>query len=289
MRRLGVHTSIAGGLHLSLLRAKALGCNTLQIFSHNPRGWTVNRISEEEISLFKSLRSHLGISPVYIHSSYLINIASKDIGIRKKSLDLLVLEMERAHAIGADYVILHPGSASGQDIHVSMRKAIDGLYEVALRGRWKAGLLLENTAGEKGDISSTIGNLAEIMQGVKEPLIEGVCIDTCHTFAAGYNLSINKGVKEISQQIRNYIGCNKLKLIHLNDSKGSVGSCIDRHEHIGIGKIGTAGLRRFINHQSFRNVPLILETPKKSEADDYENLRKVKRMIKYVYHSVQVF
>lgn len=280
VRRLGVHTSIAGGLHLSLLRAQALGCNTVQIFSHNPRGWAVNPISEEEISLFKSLRSHLGISPVYIHSSYLINVTSMDMSIRKNSLDLLVLEMERADAIGADYVILHPGSASGQDIRISLRNAIDALHEVALRGRWRAGLLLENTAGEKGDISSTIGNLAEIVQGVKEPLIGGVCIDTCHAFAAGYNLSIGKGVKEISQQIREYIGHDRLKLIHLNDSKGTVGSCIDRHEHIGIGKIGTEGLRRFLNHQSFRNVPLILETPKKSEKDDYENLSKVRRMIK---------
>lgn len=279
MRRLGVHTSIAGGLHHSVLRANALGCNTLQIFSHNPRGWVVRPISEGEIYLFKSLRSKLDISPVYVHASYLINIASRDIDLRRRSIDLLVIEMERADAIGADYVILHPGSASGDDINVSMRRVIDALKEVAMRGQWKAGLLIENTAGEKGNVSSEILDLSKIINGVKGLLIGGACIDTCHAFAAGYNIRSYKGAKKISEEIRKYIGLDKLKLIHLNDSKGIAGSGIDRHEHIGLGKIGEAGLRRFINHTSFRNVPLILETPKKSESDDYENLRRVRRIL----------
>lgn len=282
MRRLGVHTSIAGGLHKSLERANTFGCNTVQIFSHNPRGWSVKSISEEDILMFKSLRLKFNISPVYVHTSYLINMASRDSMLRKKSIDMLVTEMDRADVIGADYVILHPGSASEDDKNIPRGRAINALNKVAMMGGWKAGLLLENTAGERGDISSTIMDLLEIMTGVKSSLVSGVCIDTCHAFAAGYNIRSDKGIQRISNEIRKYIGFDKLKLIHLNDSKGGIGSGIDRHEHIGSGKIGTAGLKRFINYPSFSGIPLILETPKKTESDDIENLRKVRRMLKSV-------
>ncbi len=279
MRRLGVHTSIAGGLHLSLERAKALGCNTVQIFSHNPRGWAVKTISEEDISMFKLLRQRFNISPLYIHTSYLTNMASRDNILRKKSIALFVIEMDRADAIDADYVILHAGSASGDEEHIARERAISALKEVALIGRWKAGLLIENTAGERGDISSTIVDLSEILAGVRT-LISGVCIDTCHAFAAGYEIRNDIGIQKISNEIKKYIGLDKVKLIHLNDSKCDVGSGIDRHEHIGLGKIGATGLRQFINFTSFKDVPLILETPKKKESDDTRNLRKVRRMIR---------
>jgi deoxyribonuclease-4 len=281
MRRIGVHTSIAGGLHLSLERASALGCNTLQIFSHNPRGWAVKPIFEEDASRFKSLRVHLSISPVYIHTSYLINMASRDKRLRRKSIEMLVIEMDRADAIGADYVVLHTGSSSWDDKTVSRKRAIDTLNEVANINRWKAGLLIENTAGERGDISSTFKDLSEIMTGTKGSLLSGLCIDTCHAFAAGYDLRCYKGIRRILDEIKRYIGLDKVKLIHLNDSKGDIGTGIDRHEHIGIGKIGSAGLRQFINFPPLKNIPLILETPKKSEYDDPRNLRTVKRMLGY--------
>jgi deoxyribonuclease IV len=279
MRRLGVHTSIADGIHLSLERANALGCDTLQIFSHNPRGWAVKTVSEEDVSIFKSLRIKFDISPVYIHASYLINMASGDRTLRKKSIALLVTEMDRADTTGADYVILHTGSASGDDENISRKRAIWALNEIARMGKWNAGLLIENTAGKRGDISSTIIDLSEIMTGVKWSLISGVCIDTCHAFAAGYNIRYNTGIQKISGEIGRYIGFDKLKLIHLNDSKGDVGSGIDRHEHIGLGKIGTKGLKQFINCQPLKDVPLILETPKKKESDDPGNLKKVRRML----------
>lgn len=278
-RRLGVHTSIAGGLHQGLLRSHALKCNTLQIFSHNPRGWAIRSISREESSLFRYLRLGFDISPVYIHTSYLINMASRDNDLRRRSIDLLAVEMDRADAIGADYVVLHPGSASGEEKDVSGRRTVDALNRVAMMGRWKAGLLIENTAGGKGDISSTIVDLSSIINEVKEALIVGVCIDTCHAFAAGYDIGSYDGVQRISDEIERYIGLGRLKLIHLNDSKGDLGSGIDRHEHIGLGKIGVKGLRQFINCPSFKDVPLILETPKKNDLDDYQNLRKVRRMI----------
>ncbi|MDH5202291.1 MAG: deoxyribonuclease IV [Nitrospirota bacterium] len=280
MRKLGVHTSIAGGLHRSVERAHALGCTTVQIFSHNPRGWAVKSISQEEAAIFKSMKTHFDVSPVYIHTSYLINMASRDSGLKKKSINLLVIEMDRADTMGADYVVLHPGSASGDDQYVSRSRAVNALNEVAAMGQWNAGLLIENTAGEKGDISSTIENLSDIINGVKESLIKGICIDTCHAFAAGYDIRNDKGIQNFSDKIEKYIGLDNVKLIHLNDSKGDIGSGVDRHEHIGIGQIGSKGLKIFICYSSFRNIPLILETPKKRESDDSHNLRKVRKMIR---------
>lgn len=280
LRRLGVHTSIAGGLHRSVERAHALGCNTLQMFSHNPRGWAVKCISQEEGSLFTSLRLHFDVSPVYIHTSYLINMASRDSDLKKKSIDMLIIEMDRADAIGADYVILHPGSASGDDGYVSRGRATNALNEVAAMGQWNAGLLIENTAGERGDISSTIENLSDIINGVKGSLIKGICFDTSHAFAAGYDIRDDKGIQKFSDNIEKYIDIDKLKLIHLNDSKGEIGSGVDRHEHIGLGKIGSKGLNQFIHYPTFRDIPLILETPKKKESDDSHNLRRVRKMIR---------
>lgn len=280
MRRIGVHTSIAGGLHKSHERARTLGCTTLQIFSHNPRGWAVKELSEKEVKLFRALRSQLDLSPVYIHTSYLINIATHDSLLRARSLALLITEMDRADTIGADYVILHTGSGRG-DLKVnSQKRAVKVLNEVAQHRTWKAKLLLENTAGERGDISSAIEDLALIMHDTKGNLIGGVCIDTCHLFAAGYDIRQKNVVKDIMKTFRKIIGPGQVKCIHLNDAKGSVGSHLDRHEHIGKGKIGTRGLQQFMNETSFRTIPLILETPKKNESDDPMNLKKVRRMMK---------
>ncbi|HZV47375.1 MAG TPA: deoxyribonuclease IV [Thermodesulfovibrionales bacterium] len=280
MRRLGVHTSIAGGLSLSLERAHALGCNTMQIFSHNPRGWTIKEIPEEESARFKTLRQRLDISPVYIHTSYLINMASKDSILRRKSIAMLREEMNRADALGADFVILHTGSASGDDDCLSRQRAIAAVNEVAQTGTWQAGLLIENTAGERGDISSKIPDLAEILNGVYGSLISGICFDTCHAFSAGYDMRDDEGIQKIVREIETHITMQKVKLIHLNDSKGERGSGIDRHEHIGIGKIGVAGLQQLIHSRPFCTVPVILETPKKQESDDPRNLRTVRKMLR---------
>ena len=196
-RRLGVHTSISGGLHLSLERANALGCNTLQIFSHSPRGWAVKEISHQDVSLFKSLRVEFDISPVYVHTSYLINIASGNELLKRKSIDLLATEMDRADEIGADYVVLHTGSASSDDKSASMKRAISALNEIAEMKNWKAGLLIENTAGERGDISSTIPEMSEILKGVKNSFVSGICLDTCHAFAAGYDIRTGAAYGEL--------------------------------------------------------------------------------------------
>jgi deoxyribonuclease IV len=280
MRRLGVHTSIAGGLSYSLKRAHELGCNTMQIFSHNPRGWATKEIPEDEIASFRKLRQKLDISPVYIHTSYLINMASKDGTLRKRSIAMLITEMDRADALGVDFVILHTGSASGDDDHLSRKRSIAALNEVAQAGMWKAGLLIENTAGKRGDISSQIPDLAEILDGVRGSLISGICFDTCHAFAAGYDMRDDRGIRMIADEIEAHIAMQYVKLIHLNDSKREKNSGVDRHEHIGLGKIGLTGLRQFITSIKFSIIPLILETPKQEESDDARNLRTVWKMLR---------
>jgi deoxyribonuclease-4 len=155
---------------------------------------------------------------------------------------------------------------------------MEALNEVSLSGKWKAGLLLENTAGERGDISSRVEDLAEIIMGVKGRSIAGICFDTCHAFAAGYNISEERGIGPLLKEIEEHIGFEKIRLIHLNDSKGDVGSGLDRHEHIGLGRIGEKGLGRFINQTPLADIPLILETPKKQDTDDPANLQKVRQM-----------
>jgi deoxyribonuclease-4 len=252
----------------------------MQIFSHNPRGWTIKEIPEEESARFKTLRQRLDISPVYIHTSYLINMASKDSILRRKSIAMLREEMNRADALGADFVILHTGSASGDDDCLSRQRAIAAVNEVAQTGTWQAGLLIENTAGERGDISSKITDLAEILNGVHGSLISGICFDTCHAFSAGYDMRDDQGIQMIVREIETHITMQKVKLIHLNDSKGERGSGIDRHEHIGLGKIGVAGLQQLIHSRPFCSVPVILETPKKQESDDPRNLRTVRKMLR---------
>lgn len=280
LRRLGVHTSIAGGLHLGLERALELGCNTMQIFSHNPRGWAVKRRQPEEISAFIEVRRKYDISPIFIHTSYLINLASGDSSLAAKSMDMVLHEMDMADSVGAEYVVLHTGSASGEDAGVARKRAIGCLTDIAKRGQWQAGLLLENTAGERGDITSRISEISEIMEKVPGELIAGICIDTCHAYSAGYDIGADAGIELLSDEINKYIGWEKISLLHLNDAKGPLGAGIDRHAHIGQGNIGLMGLRSFLAHPAFSDIPMVLETPKKSPDDDLKNLRMVRRLLR---------
>ncbi len=278
-RRIGVHTSIAGGLSMSLERARELGCNTMQIFSHNPRGWSLKRKGADEIEIFLNSRKKLDISPIYIHTSYLINLASADPALAQKSMDMVLQEMDIADSIGAEYVVLHTGSASGEDAGIARKRAIACLTAVEKTGEWEAGLLLENTAGERGDITSRIAEIAEIMEAVPGKLISGICIDTCHAFSAGYDIGKDEGIQLLLDEILQYIGKGKIRLLHLNDAKGGLGRGLDRHEHIGQGQIGISGFKNLLNHYLFSDIPLILETPKKSPDDDFNNLKTVRKLI----------
>ena len=280
MRRIGVHTSIAGGLRKSLERAVALGCNTMQIFSHNPRGWALPARRPDEIASFRAFRRNHTVSPVSIHASYLINLASREEGLRQKSLNMVIEEMNIADLIGAEYVVLHAGSASGDAEEIARERTISCLSEIAERGRWDAGLLLENTAGERGDITSKIAELADIVQSVSNDLIAGICLDSCHAFASGYDVASAEGISLMFREIDRFLGKAKIKLLHLNDSKGALGSRIDRHEQIGKGKIGFMGIENIVNFPDVRGLPLILETPRKDDEDDQKNLEAVRHLIK---------
>ncbi|MFN3739597.1 MAG: deoxyribonuclease IV [Thermodesulfovibrionales bacterium] len=278
MQRLGVHTSIAGGVHLSIERARALGANTLQIFSHSPRNWRRPEISYESVQRFKELRKIYEIEPVFVHSSYLINIASPDRNLRARSVKMLLWELEAAQILGADYLILHPGSSS-IDVAEGRKRAKRVLREISEKGRWKVRLLLENTAGERGDISSTVEDLAELLEA-SQGIAGGICFDTCHAFQAGYELRKPEGIEKLVDKIHRFIGEDAVKLIHLNDSKKPLGFGVDRHEHIGKGKIGDEGFRILLSNPAFSNLPVILETPKKTERDDVMNLRRVQRILR---------
>lgn len=270
IRRLGVHASVAGGLPRGLMRAYLLGCTTVQIFTHNPRSWAVRPIPREEIEEFRRSRKKLGITPVYAHASYLINMASTSEELRRKSIALLSVEMERADALGADHVVLHPGSARDDG---ATKRAVASLREVLEGKGHEAGLLVENTSGKAGDIASGIVDMARILDG-SGGVAAGVCIDTCHAFAAGYDISGAEGLDRLAREVEKYLGRESVKLIHLNDSKKEAGTGMDRHEHLGRGGIGGKSLGRFLNHPAFRAAPVILETPKESEADDAANIAR---------------
>jgi deoxyribonuclease-4 len=273
--RVGVHTSIAGGISKSVDRAASLNCTTLQIFSHNPRQWRKSSIRPEEAERFRILRQKYDISPVFIHVSYLINLASLSNDILRKSMDLLSYELDNADAVDAEYVVLHTGSAGGQEGHRARAGAAKAILKAVGSRQHRASVLLENTAGKKGDITSTVTALAEIIDTCQCDRIAGICIDTCHAFSSGYDLTSGEGVEKLVGEIKKYIGLDKLKLIHLNDSKRPLGSGVDRHEHIGKGFIGMRGFRNLLSDKRIANVPIILETPKKNEDDDRRNLKKV--------------
>ncbi|MDA8169952.1 MAG: deoxyribonuclease IV [Nitrospiraceae bacterium] len=283
MRKLGVHTSIAGGLPQSLHRAGALGCTTMQIFSHNPRSWNLTGIPEAEAALFKKTRKEIfGRSPVFIHACYLINLISGNDEVREKSVWMLGEEMRRADALGVDYVVMHTGSAGGP-------AAPEGKYQMAIlsesiravlrAGNFRAGLLLENTAGSRGELTSSVKDLGAV---VRQAGAAGLCFDTCHGFVSGYDIRSKGGLKELEREIRESPGPGRVKLIHLNDSKGELGSGLDRHEHLGKGRIGAEGLRTFLSHPFFRDVPAVLETPKKEETDDPMNLKAASLLMRNV-------
>jgi deoxyribonuclease-4 len=278
-RRIGVHTSIAGGLQLSCDRAGELGCNTMQIFSHNPRQWAVQDIPDTAAEAFKRARTALDIQPLFVHTSYLINLAAGDRTVLNRSIDLLIRELDLADVIGADYLVIHTGSASGEDAADARLRAVNVLRNISSKHKWQTKLLLENTAGERGDITSRIDDLAEIIDQTASPLIAGITLDTCHAFAAGYDIRDHDGLSQLISEIARCIGLEKVKLIHLNDAKKGLNSRVDRHWHLGQGEIGADGLHEFVNHPSLKQVPLILETPKKSEEDDPRNLAVVRSFI----------
>lgn len=278
--KLGFHVSISGGFSLSVQRAFELGCTCMQIFSRNPRGWTVKPLDQNDIAEFRKLREQWNVGPVFVHTNYLINLASQKPDLYEKSIEQLVIDLERTEQLGAEYLVTHLGSASGKDAAWMIERVSSALNMAMRLHPPEAMILLENTAGEKGDIGYELEQVQEVIARLEDAGNIGVCYDTCHGFAAGYDIRTKKDVDALVRKIEATVGLKKLKGMHLNDCLREFGSHVDRHWHIGEGKVGLDGFKILLNHPAFRDVPKIMETPKESEEDDPRNMKTVKLLIR---------
>lgn len=278
--RLGFHVSISGGFALAVQRAYEIGCTTMQIFSRNPRGWTVKPLDKDDIAAFKRLREQWDIGPVFVHTNYLINLASPKPDLYQRSIEQFVIDLERTEHLGAEYLVTHLGSASGQETDWMIDRVAAALNMAMQLHAPKTTILLENTAGEKGDVGYALKQVQEVIDRLRDRSHVGICYDTCHGFAAGYDIRTKKGVDALVGEIDGTVGLERLKGIHLNDCLRDFGSRVDRHWHIGEGKIGDRGFRAFLNHQAFKDIPMIMETPKESDEDEVRNLKKVKSLVR---------
>jgi deoxyribonuclease-4 len=277
--RIGFHVSISGGFSLSVQRAYELGCTCMQIFSRNPRGWTVKPVEKNDVAEFKKLRQRYDIAPVFVHTNYLINLASSKPDLYDRSIEQFVIDLERTETLGAEYLVTHLGSASGQEPQWMIDRVSAALNMAIKLHSPKATILLENTAGEKGDIGYELEQIQAVISRLKDPSRIGLCYDTCHGFAAGYDIRTRAGVDALANKIKTTVGIGRLQGMHLNDCLRDFKSHIDRHWHVGEGKIGLEGFRILLNHPAFKDIPKIMETPKETEEDDPRNMRTVKSLL----------
>ena len=279
--RLGAHMSIAGGVGRAVDRGVEVGCDTIQIFTKNSNQWRARPISDEEVAGFKEKLEESGIDSVVAHDSYLINLASPDPGLLERSRNAFLEEMNRAEALGIPYLVMHPGSHKGSGVDVGLRtiaESFDRLHEQTVGFRLM--VLLETTAGQGTNLGFTFEHLRRIIDMTAEGGRLGVCLDTCHAFTAGYDITSRNGYEKMWEEFDSEIGLDRLKVIHLNDSKKDLGSRVDRHEHIGKGTLGLEPFRMLVNDERLREIPMILETPKGPDyAEDKENLATLRNLI----------
>jgi deoxyribonuclease IV len=277
MVKVGVHVSIAGSLDLAVDRASDAGCDVFQMFSRNPRGWASRPLSDGDATLFRSKIETTGIIPVD-HMPYLPNLASPKPEIYDKSVATLTAELSRCGRLGIPYLVTHLGHHLGDGIAGGRARVITAI-NTALAGSDDATmLLLENTAGEKNSVGSSFEHIRGIMDGIEEKKRIGICLDTCHAFAAGYELRTEDGISGTLAELDEQLGLENLRVIHLNDTKGDRGSGLDRHEHIGLGFIGDDGFRHILHDPAFATLPLICETPVDDRRDDRGNIAKVREL-----------
>ncbi|HKV03529.1 MAG TPA: deoxyribonuclease IV [Candidatus Acidoferrales bacterium] len=288
--RIGIHTSIAGDIAGALDIAHGLGANALQIFSSSPRMWGhgSSRISETEAARFRARRAELRLGPLVIHGNYLINLASPNPVLRTRSVQAFHQELVRALALGADCLVIHPGSAQGASVESAIAAVAQGLRQAA-RGLRLGDLrvLLENTAGQGSSLGSRFEELRAIINACPE-LPMGVCIDTAHTFAAGWSIHTEDGLAAALSEIDRIVGLDRVAVVHVNDSKVPLGSRVDRHEHIGKGKIGLPAFGRILNHPLLAKCAFILETPIDKPGDDKRNVAALWRLTGRVVRSAGV-
>ena len=272
--------SIAGGLHLALERGAALGCFAVQIFVKNQRQWAARPLGDNEARAFRAARRSTGVPAVFAHASYLINLASPDPIAWERAVSFFTDELERAEALGLSCVAIHPGSHLGAGIEAGLDRVARAVREVLRRTRgYRVRVALENTAGGGGTVGRTFGELGALLTRLQGARRVGVCLDTCHLFAAGYDIRSAAGYHAAMDECAREVGMSRVLAFHLNDARASLGSGLDRHEHIGRGHLGLPAFRLLLNDPRFATVPKVLETPKDPEPQaDLRNLATLRRL-----------
>jgi len=275
--QIGSHVSISGSIANAFTNASERECSAFQVFTSNPRGWHAKDLTDDGITNYKNNLSQSNIDrfATVAHMPYLPNLSSPEISVYEKSIHTMIREVERCDKLGIPYLVTHLGSHKGTGEDKGIQRLVGALTEVAKTNK-DVTILLENTAGQKNSVGSDFTQLAEIFFGLKPASRFGICIDTCHAFAAGYDLRNEKNVKDAFEKFDSEIGLKHIKIIHLNDSKGELGCHLDRHEHLGLGHIGEAGLSQVVKLANKNKIPIILETPIDERRTDFENIRKAK-------------
>ena len=281
----GVHVSISGSLLYAFERAKERECDCFQVFTKNPRGWGAKPIDEKIAKEFSNKAASLFPEHVFAHISYLPNLAGENPEIYLKSKNALILELERCDLLSIPYLVTHLGH-SNDGVEKGKKRVITAINEALSEFNGKTRLLLENTAGEKNSVGSSLEDIADVLFEYAPDPEFGVCIDTCHAFAAGYDIRSYQLVDDFTDKLEEIIGLKHIHLIHLNDSKGDLGNGLDRHEHIGLGSIGYQGLRSILHHPSLRDIPCICETPVDNRRGDKENIKIVRELAQETDNSV---
>ena len=282
VKRIGIHLGTAGGASKAAERAREIGANTFQIFSSSPRMWRAAKIDPAQCDRMRSLRAESGLAPLVIHTSYLVNVCSQSNQVRQQSISAFRGEIERALALGAEYLVLHPGSWKGLSRHEglqlaaeSIEKAIDGLP-------WQSTpfcILIENTAGAEFSLGGSFEQVAELVTLLRNHAPVAVCLDTCHTHVSGYDIVSSQGYEETVAQAASTFGLDSVRVWHCNDAKADRGSKLDRHQHIGQGTIGIEPFRRLLNDKRFRHCAFIAETPVDEPGDEERNVRVLKSLV----------
>lgn len=283
MPLLGAHQSIAGGLHLAFDRIEQVGGESLQIFTANQRQWRSAPLQAEQVRLFRERWRQSGNMPVASHASYLINLAAADAEKAAKAVAAFAEELQRCLQLGIPYVVVHPGSHGGVGVEAGLERVVDNLdlaLEQAQAPDVAIKVLLETTAGQGTSLGSRFEELGWLLSRSRYPEHVGICLDTCHIFTAGYDLTTTAGYAQTMAEFEAHIGCRHLHFFHLNDSHKFCGSRVDRHAHIGEGQIGLEGFRPLLNDPRFRAHPMTLETDKGVDlAEDVDNLRRLRTLL----------
>jgi deoxyribonuclease-4 len=276
----GAHMSIAGGLYKAFERGKKAGCKTIQIFLKSSNQWKAKMLTEEDQARFQSEQKKSGISPVIAHDSYLINLASPDSALYQKSLNAFVDELDRSNFLGVPYLVLHPGSHMRTGIDAGISRVVNALKQALKQVGPPVGILLENTAGQGSSLGCRFEELAAILDRIGDSDRVGVCLDTCHAFAAGYDIRTDDSYDKTMREFDRLIGINKIKAFHVNDSMKDLNARVDRHCHIGKGFLGLNAFRLLVNDARFAAIPKILETPKGPDfREDRRNLATLKKLV----------